>query len=1114
MSAPGLNRLVLSIPTASPDGKYYGRYPKGNGPGTALAGAASSTSGGSGTLGSAGSPIGLVALGLTAAATNATVPYTFGHPFKKGDVPAGQYLTATSGASALQVNPLNYWSDGSLKFASISGLSSLTANTRAFVQLATTSIAPSGTPLSLADLQAANPQCSAAFSGGINGTVELRNLLALTSSDAKDSNGLVRQFISGPTMSEWHFYSNVGSGNQVGVWFYVRLYSTGDIEIETAVEDGWISIANPTDITYGITLTVNGTVRYSNTSLDEYQRTAWFTINWYTGGTSGLTDFKRVIPQHDAPYCRATGLLPNVAVTPSPAALDALTTTIAPMSQCDFPTVLGSAGYAPHIGLIPHWDAAYAADCDPTAFQAMIANVYASNTFPIRYRDETSLRVLAPSRNPYLTQSQSGWTGSPIVVAASGTSANPLDLGYSDGDATAHAPSPGHTSYLFTARFSHLETLAFWAQICWMWINPNESATPSNHGLARALYDGLQDRGRAWAFRLFCQVAALWPDASTWVSGNAVDEQVKTDYLAIATTQVEYFAANSLSNNLGCWADMYLGSAAIPLYNKTAPGDLYVGSFQNYFMAGVVGFVSDIEPGFSNATLAAFNNVKQFFFRLPVGMLGGSRLWQYQQGAQYSCACGYYNSAVNGDLAAIEWDANWGAAWQRALTAADVTAPSGTALTSGHFPDASSYFGNLQPGIAYAVDQDAPGALAAWNRQVNASNWAQFTTSGSDPQPKYPEWAVAPRTVSAFPSWRSGLPLLTWTQFANTDVANQVMTQYANPGGTGGESGEPVGIAAYSGATLNEATSDLLFSGGGHSDWAGNEQLRLALNTANPHWLIDLLPTENVGDYGSQSPVQGNPYYADGSPSAAHGYAVWKWVPLLKRMMRFGCTAAWGNGNGLFNTVDAFDPSTGVYDPEGTWPVPPTGGSYGVGLAQAECYTHLDYFGNVWHTGNQAGALFRFAPLTQVWTPFTSTGNPAGAIQGGTPYVYDPARHLLFQFPNGPTPAAYYDLTKSNAAFTAVTLNDPNAYATGAAFSPVYCPDRDSYLFLRPGSNVVYELDPSTYVVSILAIAGAAPTAPTDGTGQFFSRFSYVPRLHGCIFMPSAEENVWFFPTA
>ena len=61
-------------------------------------------------------------------------------------------------------------------------------------------------------------------------------------------------------------------------------------------------------------------------------------------------------------------------------------------------------------------------------------------------------------------------------------------------------------------------------------------------------------------------------------------------------------------------------------------------------------------------------------------------------------------------------------------------------LRGAYFPDASSYWGNLQPALVYAVEHGAPGASAAYQRMRGAGNWPQFLDSAKNA----PVWALRP----------------------------------------------------------------------------------------------------------------------------------------------------------------------------------------------------------------------------------------------------------------------------------------------------------------------------------------------------------------------------------
>ncbi len=85
------------------------------------------------------------------------------------------------------------------------------------------------------------------------------------------------------------------------------------------------------------------------------------------------------------------------------------------------------------------------------------------------------------------------------------------------------------------------------------------------------------------------------------------------------------------------------------------------------------------------------------------------------------------------------WYKNWGEIYRSTMKTTAGTAQANM-LRGAYFPEGSSYWGNLQPAIAYAVTNNVPGALTAYNRMTGASNWAQFVASVNNS----PEWSVIP----------------------------------------------------------------------------------------------------------------------------------------------------------------------------------------------------------------------------------------------------------------------------------------------------------------------------------------------------------------------------------
>ena len=83
------------------------------------------------------------------------------------------------------------------------------------------------------------------------------------------------------------------------------------------------------------------------------------------------------------------------------------------------------------------------------------------------------------------------------------------------------------------------------------------------------------------------------------------------------------------------------------------------------------------------------------------------------------------------------WHKSWGEVY-----AATYPTPPGEhapgALRGGNFPEPTSYWGNLQPALAYAVRFSVPGAHAGMVRMTGASNWNQFVAQAN----ANPVWSV------------------------------------------------------------------------------------------------------------------------------------------------------------------------------------------------------------------------------------------------------------------------------------------------------------------------------------------------------------------------------------
>ena len=177
------------------------------------------------------------------------------------------------------------------------------------------------------------------------------------------------------------------------------------------------------------------------------------------------------------------------------------------------------------------------------------------------------------------------------------------------------------------------------------------------------------------------------------------------------------------------------------------PGDDTLGvgvwgdrCFMQDFFTGAWGYALalDLPVSSTSATkMAAFfaYNAKQI-----VGRLGLSTGWWYINAAPYNVA------VAPADYGTADWTGGRGPWYPDFAAAYAVTYASPTpwlgssvgVLAGEILPGANSFWGNLQPAIAYAVRHSVPGAAAAYQRMTSASNWANLAAQFNS----VPVWSV------------------------------------------------------------------------------------------------------------------------------------------------------------------------------------------------------------------------------------------------------------------------------------------------------------------------------------------------------------------------------------
>lgn len=645
---------------------------------------------------------------LASSQASAAAPFCVGFAFRKGDIPAGQAVTGS--IPHLQVTAKNRWPDGSLKFAVVAGRMALAANSTSAVTLSP-GAASGGADLTLADLKATG--VAASIGGGAYGNANWA---------AGDWDSPFQAWVLGPEMSSWIYRKPVGSDAHLVAWLEVRLYAGGAVEVLPWIENGYIRVAAGSSKSAAFSFTLGGTQRFSQTvNLPSHCRTPLLSgsaLSYWLG-----TD-PAVVVRHDTAYLQNTRLVPTYRATvPSSATsvVASLPASFVPLQLGNFVAAMGNPGYQPTIGLLPEWDVLYlTCPTSDAPWSALQRNGYSAGRWGTHYRDENTNRPLRFSSFPALSVNNS--TTGDYPAATTGTAAPPW--------AVSHHPSLGYMAYLVTGRWYFMEEVQFAATFNYL---VNVDGGPyANRGGSAGIFKSNAGantvRGAAWAVRTLAQAATVTADADTALRGEFVA---------------------SLEANINFNHATYVAQPNNPFGIVAPYGDAYGGatdskvteaSWQQDFYTAAYGYALAMDPPVSASAKTKLSEFFAWKAKSIVGRLGGagSTEWLYRDAAPYTFVVALVDTP---DYAGGTgpWPANWGALYSATFVASPGARTAGD-LRGGNFPEATSYWGNLQPALAYAVEHGVPGAADAYRRVTTAGNWPSLATSFN----VSPVWGVRP----------------------------------------------------------------------------------------------------------------------------------------------------------------------------------------------------------------------------------------------------------------------------------------------------------------------------------------------------------------------------------
>lgn len=1015
---------------------------------------------------------------LTSPNSAAQAAFCLGYAFRKGDVPSGQSLIAN--IAGLQVTPKNRWPDGSLKFAVVAGMAALSGNTPLTASLS------AGTPTVGSALTTANLRSTGATASigcGSFGSVFW---------DATDWDAPFQAWISGPQMSSWIYRKPVGGDAHLVAWLEVRLFANGAVEVLPWVENGYLRVANPTSKAATFSFILGGTQRFSAAiDLPNHCRTPLVSgaalSHW-------LGSDPQVVVKHDTAYLQATALVPSYRATvpANSAAINSLVTTYIPLQAGNHSMAMGSGGYHGSIGLLPDWDVLYLTSPSPKAYAGLIANAYGAGRYGIHFRDEATNRPMRFSSYPNLVVG--GGSGISSSGASSTNSYTPNASGTSPATwASSHHPSLGFTAYLVTGRWYFMEEVQFVATL--NYLKNTDTSRSASQGIFQSAAGANTTRGAAWAVRSLAQAACATPDD---------DSALRSEFLNSLQANVDWNHALYVAkpNNPFGWV--------APYSDYTGVGDqiYFEAAWMQDFYTAAFGYAKALEPALPAASSQRLTEFFAWKAQSIIGRLGGtaSTDFLYADAAVYTIAVAPTDTP---DFMTGKgpWHANWGAIYADTLNAPNPGSASG--LRGAYYPDASSYWGNLQPAIAYALQHQVAGASAAYQRMTGAANWQQLVDAFN----ATPVWSVQPvANVSApppppapsegtIPAWVAALPLWQWYEIPNTALSSVDPT--VRPlGGTGPSSK----IDAWCGACLKRSGSVyMLGAAGGHGDYAGNEVDALALNVATPGWKQLRGPTPN------SDVINLTQFYLDYKPAAGHTYYSTQFIDSLNRMVVISS----GGLNGAFPPAPAnfpyfgdkrsacFNLSNDDWDsPDYIAQFPGTGDN-----TAALCVKH-PWTGDVYYSRSYGSGWYR-------WTSATNTWEKLSAVTRSPWYAgvaIDPLRNRMLLV-GGYSATAPEVRAMDGSIVTAVFSGLGAAGLTLSGYPGVqYDEATDRYIvaFNAGGRIKVLRVHPETWFVDEPPTTGAAPESRANGLQN---AMQYVPELKGLVVANKHNGNVYFVRT-
>ena len=457
--------------------------------------------------------------------TTSNYPLTFGHVFKKGDVPNSVMVTLDGQVLNSQFDIKRHWDDGSVKHGVISVIiPQMPANGTVNLVLETNDVPNNSGAMTKDAILATNVESRIELTGlsgsGYSGNLTASLQTAITNAQTLD------YWLQGPVCTE--ILSKQKLNNSLSVEWETRFYpgTSFGIRVSHSVEN--VNLSYRGNILYDVSISTGNTSpeqRFSKSQYNHTHNTRWRKIFWIGN------EPPEVELHYDINYLVSTGMIMNydtqlsIAESEISAEYNNWLNSDTDIGGNGFITkYFPATGGRREIGIQPKWTAMYLLSMDNRMKEIMLGNAHMAGHCPVHYReDESGMRFyghpVSIDDRPNIDIDAGGYLPAPIGdINNNGWKID-----------RAHQGSFAYVAYLVTGDYWYLQEIYFWASFDLAFDNygrdgrgNSQDFSAGHDGSYGAIYD--QTRGFAWAIRNVADAAII-----------ALDNDIEKDYF---TTKV------------------------------------------------------------------------------------------------------------------------------------------------------------------------------------------------------------------------------------------------------------------------------------------------------------------------------------------------------------------------------------------------------------------------------------------------------------------------------------------------------------------------------------------------------------------------------------------------